>query len=88
MKSRKRRWEGYNLEELRCQRALVNARIMIAQHHLGEDVEKVRNTFNGHTKTTHNTMLGRMIGALSYMDWIMLGIGLYKKLSPLLNRHK
>lgn len=86
MKTNNRRWEGYTLEELRCQRALVNARMMIAQNTLSGDVERVRETFACRSKTSHNTMLGRMIGALSYMDWIMLGVGLYRRLSPLLRR--
>lgn len=86
--NRRRRWEGYNLEELRCQRALAQARIMIEQHRLNRDVASLRESITKRDPSSRSTMIGRMLGALSYMDWILLGIGAYRRLAPLLRKRK
>lgn len=81
-----RRWSGYTLEELRNQRALVQARIMIERHRLATSVDDVRHSVL--TRTRPTTVLGRILGALSYLDWAILGVTLFRKFSPLFNKKK
>lgn len=90
MKSNKfglRRWEGYTLEDLRNQRTIVNTRIMVERCRLADEVDTLRDKVL--TTSRPNSMMGRMFSALSYLDWIMLGVTLWRRLSPLfVRRHR
>ena len=81
-----RRWAGYTLEELRNQRTLVNARIMIERHRLSCDVNDLRESVVAKSKPV--TIAGRMFSALSYLDWVVMGVTAIRKISPLFRRHR
>ena len=81
-----RKWIGYNLAELRDQRTLVNARIVIERHRLAHDIKNLRGNFSDRTRPA--TVVGRLLGALSYMDWAIVGITLIRKFGPLFKRRK
>lgn len=84
----KRRWEGYTLEQLRSQRAMVQQRIASTQKRVDLRAQQVRSSFMSPTRGMGASLCGRMIGALSYLDWIMLAFSLYKKLAPLFAKKK
>lgn len=81
-----RRWEGYNFEELRAQRTLCAARIMIERNNLARETDRLRAAFTERDRTMKSTLLGRMVSALNYMDWMVLGINIFRHLAPLFRR--
>lgn len=76
-----RRWTGYTLEELRNQRTIVNARIMIERHRLATNVDRLRETFVARSKPA--SVVSRMFSALTYIDWAVMGITVIRKVAPL-----
>lgn len=82
------KWEGYTLEELRCQRALAKARIMVAQNRVDRDVARLRTVFTGHSPNLGSSTIGRMLSALSYLDWAIISITLIRKIAPLFSHKK
>lgn len=81
-----RRWGGYSLSELQGQRTMVNARIMIERHRLDTSVASLRNALT--PGPGRKSIATRMLKALDVMDWLMLGLGLYRRLAPIFERHR
>lgn len=81
-----RPWPGYTLAELRNQRTLTNARIIIERHRLAHSVDLLRDNFTNRTNPV--TVVGRLLGALNYIDWAIIGVTMFRKLSPLFRRKK
>lgn len=61
-------WEGYTLDEIRFASALNDARIDLCTHKLRQMAEP----YSSPTRAA-STVLGRLVNALSYMDYIVLG---------------
>ncbi len=83
----KTKWEGYTLEELRCQRTLAQSRIMLAENRIDRDIASLQKTLAGGRPNIGHSVVGRMLGALSYLDWAIISISLFRKLAPLFS-HK
>ncbi|MGM9853106.1 MAG: hypothetical protein ACI30N_03960 [Muribaculaceae bacterium] len=82
------KWEGYTLEELRCQRALVQARIIVAEHDVDRNVARLKTVLTGGHPNMGRSTLGRMLSALSYIDWAIIGITLVRKVAPFFSHRK
>lgn len=79
-----RHWEGYTLQDLRNQRTIVNTHIMVERCRLADEVEELRTKMM--TSARPGSMMGRMFSALSYLDWMVLAISLWRRLSPIFKR--
>lgn len=80
------RWPGYTLDELRLQRALVQGRIMVERYNLSNGVGRIRDGVNEMRSPT--SVAGRILGALGYMDWIVLGLSAMRKFGVLFKKRK
>lgn len=71
-------WRGYSLEELRYRRALNEVAIEIEKDKIKRQISDSlpRND-------TGATMLSRALGALTYMDYVILAFRLIARLSKL-----
>lgn len=70
-----RKWKGYSFEQLQDQRILNDARIAIQKTVIEEDVKNIK-------RVNFKDSSRRLFSALGYMDYIMLGITLVRKLRP------
>lgn len=82
-----RPWKGCTFNELLYRQALNKARISNEKERIERDYNDLRDRFT-RPANTGNSLVGRLFGSMSYMDWITLGVGAYRKLSPLFHRHK
>lgn len=82
------KWEGYTLEELRCQRALAQARIIVAEHDVDRNVVRLKAALTGEHPNMGRSTLGRMLSVLSYLDWAILGVSLVRKVAPFFSHKK
>lgn len=80
----RKRWPGYTIDELRCRRTLVAADIMVTRHDLATQIKRIRGDV---FRPRHaSTVVGRIFGAMSYMDWALLAISLWRRISRLRRR--
>lgn len=78
-------WEGLTLEELRYARALTQARIEISREMLATRANAI---FHGRSNGTGGkTMLGRMLGALNWIDYGLIAVRVGSKLTGMM-RHR
>ena len=63
-------WTGYTLDELRYMRAYTAARIEINRERVHQRVDQIVKT--GKNGFTPSGMLGRVMGAMSYIDLAIL----------------
>lgn len=79
-------WEGLTLDEIRYARALTETRIMISREILGA---RLRNTVNGNALGSNaRTLMGRMLGALSWLDIALITLRFGSKLTGMFRRHR
>lgn len=79
-------WEGLTLDELRYARALTRARIDISREMLAARTNAI---FKGRTEGTQGkTMLGRMLGALNWLDYGLIALRIGTKVSGMFRRRK
>ncbi len=79
-------WEGLTLDEIRYARALTRARIDISKEMLAARTNAL---MSGRAAGTDNkTILGRMLGALNWVDYGLIAIRLGSKISGLFRRHR
>lgn len=71
-----RKWRGYTFEELQDQRILTDARITIQKNLLEDRFRALRP--GGNTGSTTR----KVFSALGYLDYIMLGAALFRKIRP------
>lgn len=79
-----KKWKGYTLDELRYRRALTSVAIEIEK-------DRLQRTFAGVLPSAEKTQKGtsiisKALGALSYVDYAILGWRLFKTLKKL-RRH-
>lgn len=77
-------WNGYTLDEIRFQRVLAMTRL---------DIEKAKllNSFNGLSKRPGQasaSLLGRLAGALNWLDYAMLASTIAIRLVKFFRRHR
>ncbi len=64
-------WKGYNIDELRYMRAYTAARIEINKDRLSSRAAAIKK--NGLTGSEGGSMVGRLLGAVGYVDLAILG---------------
>ena len=79
-------WKGLSLDEIRYQRALTEIRIEISK-------EKLKTSAQGLTPNSikgfkSKSILSKMLGALSWIDYGVMAITIGSKLRKILNRNK
>lgn len=79
-------WDGLTLDEIRYARALTQTRILISREILGQ---RAKSTFNGNDMSTNGrTLLGRMLGALSWIDYGLIGLRIGSKVLGMFHRKR
>lgn len=80
-----KKWRGYTLDELRYRRALTEVAIEIEKGRMARAVSgSVPDVLKG--RSSGRFMLSRLLGALSYMDYMVLAWRLLRKIKRL-KRH-
>lgn len=78
-------WDGLSLDEIRYARALTETRIMISREILAT---RVQDTFAGKGLGNNaRTLMGRMLGALSWLDIGLISLRVGSKIAGIF-RHK
>ncbi len=79
-------WDGLTLDELRYARALTQARIDISREMLATRANAI---FHGRSNGTGGkTMVGRMLGALNWLDYGLIAVRVGTKLTGIFRRRK
>lgn len=79
-------WEGLTLDEMRYARALTQARIEICREMISTRVNAI---YHGRSVGTGGkTMIGKMFGALNWIDYGLIAIRLSSKLSGIFRRRR
>lgn len=77
-------WEGLTLDEIRYARALTETRIMISREVLSA---RTRNVVSGQAINSNaRTMMGRMLGALSWLDYGLIALRVGARLTSMFRR--
>lgn len=75
-----RRWRGYTLDELRTQRVLTQARIIVEKSRLRSNVNTLRVKRNGERNT-----FKKIVNALSAVDYAVLALGVVRKVGSIVS---
>lgn len=75
-------WKGLTLDEIRYARALTETRILISREIVGA---RAKATFNG---SGGRSLVGRMFGSLSLMDYGVFALRIGSKFFKLFRRKK
>ena len=79
-------WGGLTLDEIRYARALTQTRILISREILAQ---RTRSTFNGNAMgTASRSLMGRMLGALSWLDYGLIALRVSSKLLGMYRRRR
>lgn len=76
-------WRGYTLEELRTQRVVTQARILIERNRLELAYSNVRER-----RARDKSVIRRVLGALTAVDYAVMGIGVAKRLMSIISHFK
>lgn len=87
-------FEGYSLDELKYQKALLLLKKEFAKEQFLKDVNKVKSQLPGGDNSRHATvfnsgLFGKLAKSLNYMDYIVIGFSLFstgRKLLSLFRR--
>lgn len=80
-----KKWRGYTLDELRYRRALTAVAVEIEKARMSRSVSGI--VPNGlRRRSPGRFMLSKLLGSLSYMDYILLGWRLLRKLKGIKRR--
>lgn len=79
-------WPGLTLDEIRYARALTQTRILISREVLASRTGTVMSgsAINSNAKS----MLGRMLGALSWLDYGLIALRTTSKIASIIQRHR
>lgn len=69
--------EGYNLDELRFQRAYALARYEMAKARLVEDISAVKEKM---PLTSGHGIAGKILGSLNYLDYALIAFRVFSKI--------
>lgn len=79
-------WDGLTLDEVRYARALTETRIMISREILAT---RAQETFNGKGLGSNaRTMMGRMLGALSWLDIGLISLRVGSKVAGIFRKRR
>lgn len=86
IKKPEQEWEGLTLDEIRYARALTETRIMISREIVGA---RFRSTLSGNaTGTGGRSLMSRMLGALSWLDYGLLALRIGAKAAGIFRHRK
>jgi hypothetical protein len=77
-------WKGYTLDELAYMRAMTLARREIERHRLGMEFDRAR---QGNVMLSKG-LFSKMVSLVSFTDMIVIGVKLWRSISPLFSRKK
>lgn len=77
-------WKGLTLEEVQYERAVTLARAEIERHRLSLDMDRAR---QGNVLLSRTTFT-KMLGVVSFTDMIVLGVKLWRSISPLFRNRR
>lgn len=77
-------WPGYSMDDLAYHRAITLARIELTKERMAMDVDHIKkgNFF------LSGSWFGRIMKMVNYTDVFVIGMSLWRKLSPLFSRKK
>lgn len=75
------KWRGYSLDELRYQRAVALARIEMEKEKMALEAAGLRQHVPG---MNTRGLMGKIMGSLSYVDYIVLAFRLGRSLSKMI----
>lgn len=77
-------WKGYTMDELAYQRALTLARIEMTKERMASDFDHVKkgNIF------LSGSWFSRIMKMIDYTDIFVIGLTLWRKISPVFSRRK
>lgn len=79
---KKSAWKGFTLNEMRRERAVALALIEVEKERASIDYERARHGNFG----LPGSIFTRLLGALSYADYLVLGVQLFRRLSPIFSK--
>jgi len=79
-----RQWKGLAFDELAYERAVTLARAEIERHRLSIEMDRAR---QGNILLSRSTF-SKVLGVVSFTDMIVLGMKLWRSLSPLFGRRR
>lgn len=82
--AKKDAWEGYTFDRLAYERAVTLARIEIEKHRLAVDLERTRQGNMILSRTTFS----RLLGLVNFTDMVVVGVKLWRAVSPIFSRKK
>jgi len=82
--AKKDTWEGYSFDRLAYERAVTLARIEIEKHRLAVDLERTRQGNMILSRTTFS----RLLGLVNFTDMVVVGVKLWRAVSPIFSRKK
>ncbi|MDO4320871.1 MAG: hypothetical protein Q4C34_09895 [Bacteroidales bacterium] len=82
--AKKDAWTGYTFDRLAYERAVTLARLEIEKHRLATDIERTR---QGNLLFSRSTF-SRLISIVSFTDFIVIGVKLWRTLSPIFSRKR
>lgn len=77
-------WPGYTMEDLAYRKALTLARIEITKEKIGVDADRIKkgNVF------LSGSWFSRIMKMVDYTDVFVIGMSLWRKISPIFSRKK
>ncbi len=80
-----REWKGLTLNEIRYARAILGARIDISREILSANASAI---FSGKGATSSSSLLGRMLGALNWVDYSLIALRVGQRAVQIFRRRK
>ncbi len=75
-----RKWRGYTLDELQTQRKINDEKIAIQKSLLADEVVTLKTQ-----RGAESGIFKKMINGLSYLDYAVLGVSAFKRISSLIS---
>lgn len=77
-------WAGYDLDRIMYERAVLLARIEVEKERLAFESERLR---HGNVSMSRS-FFSRVLGMVGYADFLVLGIKIWRTISPVFRRKK
>lgn len=80
----KSHWKGYTIDQLRYHRAVALIRIDVEK----EKISREYSRFSQGNLLLSKSLFSRVVSVMSYADFIVLGVKLWRKVSPIFKKEK
>ena len=77
-------WSGYDYDQIMYERAVLLARMEVEKERLAFEGERLR---KGNV-TMSRSLFSRVLGIVSYADFFVLGVKIWRTVSPLFRKKK